>query len=533
MYQIVDNPVYGMQNKSIAIIGGGVAGLATGCYARMNGYLTHIFEMSSIPGGVCTSWRRGDYVFDGCINWLMGSRSGTSINGVWQELGALVGRQIVDHDEFMRIEGRTGETLILYTDANRLEEHLRALAPADAKMSHALCEAIRRSAQMDLPTPSSATHLPDWLATVSRALPLAPTALQWGRLTWQELSARFTDHFVRDAVRSVFDSPDFPALGGIMMLGAMHARDAGYPIGGSLAFAQAIEQRYLGLGGEITYGARIQRILVENGQAVGVRLADGTEQRADIVISAADGHTTIFDMLEGKYANEEIRQYYQHMPVFSAIVQVSLGVARDMSDEPHTVTFPLTVPTEIAGMIRESLTVRHLAYDPTLAPSGKATLTVTLQTDYDHWEALSHDRAAYQAEKSKIIDQVIAVVEQRLPGLTQQVEVKDIATPMTWVWSTGNWRGAFEGWLPTRKAIAMGFGGGMPKTLPGLTNFFMVGQWVVPGGGLPGVAPSGRALVQRLCKQDGKQFITTRAESAPAHLLPTWPTVSVAEPVTV
>ena len=49
------------------------------------------------------------------------------------------------------------------------------------------------------------------------------------------------------------------------------------------------------------------KILVENGKAVGVRLEDGTEERADIVISAADGRATIFNMLDGKYVDEKIK----------------------------------------------------------------------------------------------------------------------------------------------------------------------------------------------------------------------------------
>ena len=66
-----------MKDRSIAIIGAGVAGLATGCYAQMNGYHTQIFDMHGLPGGVCTSWRRDGYVFDGCLQWLMGSRPGS------------------------------------------------------------------------------------------------------------------------------------------------------------------------------------------------------------------------------------------------------------------------------------------------------------------------------------------------------------------------------------------------------------------------------------------------------------------------
>ena len=42
-------------DKSIIIIGAGIAGLAAGCYGQMNGYNTQIFEMHDLPGGLCTA----------------------------------------------------------------------------------------------------------------------------------------------------------------------------------------------------------------------------------------------------------------------------------------------------------------------------------------------------------------------------------------------------------------------------------------------------------------------------------------------
>lgn len=45
-------------SKSVIIIGRGIAGLATGRYARMNGYDSHIFEMHDKPDGLCTAWNR-------------------------------------------------------------------------------------------------------------------------------------------------------------------------------------------------------------------------------------------------------------------------------------------------------------------------------------------------------------------------------------------------------------------------------------------------------------------------------------------
>jgi phytoene dehydrogenase-like protein len=79
----------------------------------------------------------------------------------------------------------------------------------------------------------------------------------------------------------------------------LHEGSAGYPIGGSLPLARNVERRYVELGGEVTYGARVDEILVEGGRAVGVRLEGGSEERADIVVSAADGHATIYGMLGG------------------------------------------------------------------------------------------------------------------------------------------------------------------------------------------------------------------------------------------
>lgn len=90
-----------------------------------------------------------------------------------------------------------------------------------------------------------------------------------------------------------------------MTLSWMYKKCAGYPIGGSLEFARSIEKRYLSLGGKIYYNSKVTKVIVENNRAVGVKLEDGTIQRGDIIISAADGHHTIFDLLDGRYVNKK------------------------------------------------------------------------------------------------------------------------------------------------------------------------------------------------------------------------------------
>src|SRR5271155_1077591 len=71
--------------KKVIIIGGGIAGLACGCYLQMNGIQSEILEESLLPGGLCTAWHRGPYVFDGCMRWLMGARPTSVFHQVWKE----------------------------------------------------------------------------------------------------------------------------------------------------------------------------------------------------------------------------------------------------------------------------------------------------------------------------------------------------------------------------------------------------------------------------------------------------------------
>ncbi|MFC2032127.1 oleate hydratase [Chloroflexota bacterium] len=62
-------------DKSIIIIGAGIAGLSAGCYSQMNGYRTRIFEMHTLPGGLCTSWKRKGYTIDAGIRFTSGCSS--------------------------------------------------------------------------------------------------------------------------------------------------------------------------------------------------------------------------------------------------------------------------------------------------------------------------------------------------------------------------------------------------------------------------------------------------------------------------
>jgi len=147
---------------------------------------------------------------------------------------------------------------------------------------------------------------------------------------------------------------------------------------------------------------------------------------------------------------------------------------------------------------------RFFNFDPTFAPPGKTAVTSILPTrNFQYWADLrTSDPARYHAEKRRVADTVIDELERRIPGARQAIEVIDVSTPASVMRYTGNWRGSQEGWL-------MDPGGGfkpLPNTLPGLSRFFMIGQWVMPGGGLPSGPMTARPAIKAICKQDHVPF---------------------------
>jgi phytoene dehydrogenase-like protein len=499
-----------MADKSIIIIGAGVAGLSTGIYAQMNGYKTQIFEMGIKPGGLCTAWERKGYIIDGCLHWLVGSSPQSSYHHLWQEVGALKDKKIIDMDIYARYEGADGKTVTLYTDVNRLAAHLKEIAPEDSAFIDEFTAAIQRFSEIDIPAdkaPELYSPL-DNLKLIARMSPFMGEFKKWGKITMKEFAGRFQNALLREAWL-LFWPPELSSVFLLMTLGWMHAKNAGYVIGGSLELALNMEKRYYELGGKINYKSGVEKILVENGRAAGIKLTNGTEHKADYVISAADGHATIWEMLGGKFVDDTVKKYYE-MPIFQPMVFIGLGVKQTFPDLPQMVSgliLPLDKPIVIGNKEHKHLSVKIYNFDPSFAPEGKTVLEVMFESDFAYWQELSQDTARYKAEKEKIAVAVVAALNKRFPGLSNQLEMWDMATPMTFYRRTGNWQGSYEGFLMTPQNMMLQ----MKKTLPGLDNFYMVGQWVMPGGGLPTGLMTGNHVVQVLCKRDKQKFKTVSA----------------------
>jgi phytoene dehydrogenase-like protein len=320
--------------------------------------------------------------------------------------------------------------------------------------------------------------------------------------TAAEYARDLHDPTLRYAIENLF-LPEAPLWFLFMILGLLADRQMGLLTKGCEGFVRPIEKRYRDLGGQITYHATVAKILVENDRAVGVKLANGEEHHGDAVISAADGYSTIFQLLDGRYADDKIRARYRDWKLMRPWAMLSFGVAREFPGEPHFTIFRLAEPIIVGPQKMEGLGLRVFNYSPHFAPAGKTVIQPSFETDWDYWNDLQRtDRAAYDAAKKRVAAEVLRRLEAHYPGLSSQVEMTDVATPYTTWRYTLNWKGAYEGWLPTGPQLMTS----LPRTLPGLANFYMAGQWVMPGGGVPTCLISGRDAVRIMCKRDGRPF---------------------------
>ncbi|MFR9727969.1 phytoene desaturase family protein [Saccharopolyspora sp. MS10] len=545
-----------MTRETMIIIGGGLGGLSTGCYAQMNGYRSRIFEMHEIPGGCCTAWDKGDFTFDICVSWLLGNGPGNEMHQIWLELGALQGKQMRHFDVFNVVRGRDGRAVYFYSDPDRLQAHLTELSPADARLIRHFCDGLRKFRKAITVYPflkpvGLMGRLERWRMLAS-FLPYANVIRTSITTLMSDYSAKFRDPLLREAFNFILyeKHPAFPVLPFYFQLASHANRSAGVPEGGSQGLSDSIEQRYRRLGGEITYNAKVIEVLVEHDRAVGVRLSDGSEHRADIVVSACDGHTTTMKLLGGRYLTDTCRRLYGETidepgMIFPGYFALFLGLNRPFPDGEPCTTHLLDeeVASQLIGLRHPSINVQFRSeHYPDLAPPGGTVVYATYFCDIEPWRELStgpeqrsrirrgaevhtlpvRRGTAYYAAKRQVKDALVDFLDARYPGLRDSVVTRDISTPLTQVRYTGNYDGTVLGWQPFvegGEAMEEEIKKNGPR-LPGLENFYLSGVWATTGGLIRAVG-AGRQVMQFVCRDDAKEFTAHIDESAPppTHLI--------------
>ncbi len=492
--------------KKILVIGGGVAGLSVGGYLAMNGFHVEIYERNQMAGGVCNSWQRGDYTIDLCIHLLAGAGPESVLYEKWNEIAAMDEIGYCQIEEYIRVEDKRRNAIRVFADPDRLEQELLEKAPEDTEAIKELTAALRKLAQYEEDHDKAPELTTFWerVRHYGSKMPYQDLIERFSKISLEDYAAEFSNPLLQKVILNLSE-PRASAICALMGLAWMGVGKAAYPRGGSMPFAQHILDRFLSLGGRIFYQAKVDRILVEDNRAVGILLEDGRQIPGDYVVSASDGHATIYELLQGNYVGKVFEKFYREHETFPSLFFIALGVRKELSDLPAHLLFPIRGTLIIdPDTIIDELSVRIHHFDPLLAPKGKTLVSIPIKTaNFGYWRKLQQsDPAKYESEKDRITRGVVAALEERFGNFSKYVEMIDVATPSTIIDFTNNWKGSSEGWILDPKTGLKS----LPHTLPKLHQFYMCGQWIAIGGGLPGVLLSARDVAQLICDEEGLEF---------------------------
>ena len=495
-----------LQKKAI-VIGGGIAGLSAGCYLQKNGFDAHIFEMAPSPGGVTSVWKRNGYTFDGGTNWFPGSGPRLNFYPLLNELLDFKNHPIVNFDTFMKVRLKGGETLDVYTDAQNLRNEMLRIAPEDKKTIDTFITAIQYASKLKLPVEKAKELFSvfDYIKLGVTSLPLGLFYHKWRKLTIADYAQRFSNPVLRQLFLHIFPRHSyFSVLGMIMPLAWMNIEAAGYPVGGSEWVISSLCNTLEKHGGTITYSSKTTDILINNKKACGVVLSDGTKVTSDCVVAACDGYSTHYQLLGGKYVTRKMEQFFKTTPVFPALIQISIGLKKNLSQFTHKTVLEFSPPIVCGNDSINVLQVRFCHFDSTLSPQNGTAVIIHLRThDYNYWVNLrKNDPEMYKKEKKRITERVITLLEEYCGPLRTTIEIIDTATPATYIRYTNTYKGSYQSWAPVPKLI----GNSLDKKITDLDNFYMCGQWVEPAGGLTRAIVSARNVVQIICADNGKKF---------------------------
>jgi len=209
-------------------------------------------------------------------------------------------------------------------------------------------------------------------------------------------------------------------------------------------------------------------------------------------------------MLGAKYISKEIDFAYKNWELFTPIVQVSFGIKKDIPSEyPIIINFSKGMAIGCTKL-DNGFSVMNYAYDSTMAPEGKTSIVLRYDSPWNLWSTM--EAKEYKDEKLQIQKDATGYLSKIYPGISEFIEVIDVATPKTDVKYTGVRNGAYEGFMPSKSNMMKS----LKMQLPKLQNFYMAGQWLFPGGGLPPSAQTGKWAVQLICKKEKKTFLSNK-----------------------
>ncbi len=523
-----------MHDADVIVIGSGAGGLTAAVALARAGKRVLVFEQHYLPGGWCHSFALEGHQFSPGVHYIGALGPGGFMRSIYEGLG--VANDLVFHE--LNPDGYDhvlvgGERFDIPRGKDHLAERLCARFPRERAGIHGFLDTTDRMAT-ELMNGVSARGWRE-KATLPARL---PTVLRHG---WRALDA-FLDGFTRDpmlrAILSIQGGdhglPPSRAPAAMHATILAHYFDGGfYPRGGAKSLPRAFLRQLRAHGGKLHLSTPVTRILVEgtgpSQRAIGVRLGDGTEVRAPVVISNADPRVTLGRLvLPAHLSRATLRKLDRVQWSVSAL---SLFLAAEIDARAAGLdsgNYWYSRGTDLEEMYR-------FAQRPDLSGAGELPgVFVTVPTLKDPTKGrrrnlhtmeafcfVSHDAFArwagtpqgarpdgYARLKEDLSQRMLDVVDRVVPGLRERVVFRDLGTPLSNVFYCEATAGNLYGTEKTLRNLPP-FGFPLRTEIGGL---FMCGASTL-GHGVAGATMSGLAAARSVLRCSREELLSARGQT--------------------
>lgn len=499
----------------VIVIGSGAGGLTAAVALAQAGKRVLVCEQHEVPGGWTHSFTLSGYRFSPGVHYIGDLHPGGGLRAIYEGLG------VSEDLEFCELNPEGFDHIFvgdqrfdLPKGKEKLADYLKSRFPNEAKGIDGYLNAVS-----DMMSGLSKVGKIRGVGSAVKNLGAAATVARWATRTGQDL----LDHYLTDPVLKAVlsgqsgDHGQPPSdVSAFVHAGITHHYFNGgyFPRGGGFAIPRAFVRALKRAGGEIRLKTSVDRILVEEGRAVGVRLADGTTLGAAVVISNADPAVT-FDKLVGR-ENVSPRLARKLDTVTYSGSALSLFFALDMDvraagldsgnfwfyadekvDEGYAKGLTTAFLEEDGPPEGMFLTVTTLK-DPSKMHGGHHTceaFTFVSYEGFEKWagEATGSHPDDYEAMKEELAERMFRGLERWVPGISKHVVFWALGTPLTNEHFVNATRGNLYGIAKNRKQV----GPGAFPIQTEIDGLYMVGASTLSHG-VAGVTASGMSAARKI-----------------------------------
>lgn len=501
----------------VAVIGAGGGGLACAATLAKAGVKVALFEQHDKPGGFMTAFEREGYTFEVSLHVLAQVVEGAALYEIFRSL------DVLNRVEFVRIDPLwrcvfPDDIFDVPADREAFRKLLHTKFPAEREgidKFFATAEGVfaeildfRRLSQGSL------------LAQMPRyaVFPfLYPNVFRYRNATLKEMLDRHVkDLRLQGVLAQLWGYLGLPpsrasGLYYTLMWHGLHEKGGYYPRGSSQAISNALAAFFQQKGGQIFLNTRIDKILLENGRAAGVKTSKGQTYKTRFVVSNASALQTYLRLVGEEHLPARFVQKLKDLEISCSLFIVYLGLDLDLrkTDLAHVHEVFLNSGYDFekdyerleAGDFDDPHIVMGLYsnLDPSFAPSeDKSVVSLVTIAPYDYrgqWMK-GEKYEVYQKAKEEIAWKLIRRAESVLPGLGDRIEVMEVGTPRTIERYTSHDRGAVYGFALSPE---QSFNKRLKQKGP-IRNLVLAGGWTFPGNGQSTAILSGYLAAQEILK---------------------------------